>query len=139
VDFHLRANFNFQSFEGEHELSSNDWILTSTDFAEAFYRVDANYINDLIERNPAKLGWFRPSLSGNEIPSKFVLSRLLDVSATNCEEENYEVNFHGMTSKSDLQHILRPIKNDGNFDFDFSRRVVRIRPKLGTGNNKSNK
>ena len=139
VDIHLRANFNFQSFEGEHELSSNDWILTSSDFAEAFYRVDANYINDLIERNPAKLGWFRPSLSGNEIPSKFVLSRLLDVSATNCEEENYEVNFHGMTSKSDLQHILRPIKNDGNFDFDFSRRVVRIKPKLGTGNNNSNK
>ena len=74
------------------ELDSKDWIVTSN-FNENVYRVDKNYVNDVFERNPMKLGWFRPSSSSfsNEIPSKIVLSKSLDLSNANCREGSFQV------------------------------------------------
>ena len=57
------------------EPKIKDWVLTSTtDIDEKVYRVDKKYVNDFLERDPTKLGWFRPANSGFLFTNKLKLN-----------------------------------------------------------------
>ena len=73
-DLFLRA-LNFPSSNFVHEPKIKDWVLTSsTDIDEKVYRVDKKYVNDVLERDPTKLGWFRPANSGFLFTNKLKLN-----------------------------------------------------------------
>jgi len=135
VEIFLRADFNFRSFDFEHELTRTDWILTSSEFPEKYFAVDKNFVNGVFERNPTKLGWFRPTLEGVEVPPSVVLSKSFDVTTTQCDAKTFDVVFHGMTSASDLSAMLKPIGTSlkGSTDVDVAKRVVRVKPSADQG------
>ena len=138
VDIFLRADLTFQSFDFEHELTRADWILNSSEFPEKYFAVDKTFVNDVFERNPSKLGWFRPVSETFDVASGVVLSKHFEVLTSQCDAETFDVAFHGMTSSSDLTSMLRPIEvasSNESFDVDVAKRVVRVRPSADLGNN----
>jgi hypothetical protein len=55
----LKTVVHFSRFDFEHELVGKDWIVTSSDSPEKIFVAGTNFVNDVAELNPSKLGWFR--------------------------------------------------------------------------------
>jgi hypothetical protein len=53
----LKSVVHLSRFDFEHV--EKDWIVTSSDSPEKIFVAGTNFVNDVAELNPSKLGWFR--------------------------------------------------------------------------------